>query len=713
MNVLNSLPLWGGLAALGVSIPVLVHLLNKSRPKKIPWAAMELLHRTSQQRARNIKLEDLFIMLLRCVALLLAAFAMMRVVFTNDGTFFSGAPRELIIAIDGSFSMNHGQFQSRFDLAKKHAFEAVKSLPSGSKFSMVVMGGEPDVIFRHSDPDLDTLEQRLDSLKAHPVALSLDNALSAVESLLDESDLANKEVQFLTDGQKQTWESLSLATLDHFAELQKMAAISVVPLSDGSFENLSVSALHVVSGVRRVGGFVSLSAMVTNHGQRPASTSLRLDHGDQNIEVQTVGPVESGESQLVRLSAQLDSSGSNRFKVSISPDNLAEDNIAYLAIEVPEKLKVLIIEGKDREARYLELGLQLQRSGYSRGLNHATFPSTSVRTQDIESADIIVLANVGDLSEDNLESLVESVRAGSGLMVYAGDQMDEFAAERILGQLMPLSFEATINPDSGQSHQLQVSAQPHRISRELSRLEAELSDCIVKGYHQLDPGPQANVLLGLSNGKPLLLTQPAGKGHVAFFATGPSRNWSNLPLNPAGPILLHLLIDELSAIGIPRAFEVGEFMDLDVPSSSLGAELKLLHPGGQISVPRRTSRPTEEGGVRLSLGASVEPGFYGLDLGGNSDVEVLAVNVDSNESDIELASVDDLKSVLQGTGVRVAVKEEMVDDTQQQTLLGSYLALAALLLMIAQGAFATELTRRKQQRTSPIRTGYGVGVNTD
>ena len=78
-----------------------------------------------------------------------------------------------------------------------------------------------------------------------------------------------------------------------------------------------------------------------------------------------------------------------------------------------------------------------------------------------------------------------------------------------------------------------------------------------------------------------------------------------------------------------------------------------------------------------------------MDLGGNSDVEVLAVNVDSNESDIELASVDDLKSVLQGTGVRVAVKEEMVDDTQQQTLLGSYLALAALLLMIAQGALST------------------------
>ena len=231
MNVLNSLPLWGGLAALGVSIPVLVHLLNKSRPKKIPLggdgAAPSNFPATSQKyQARGLVH---YASSLRCVA---------PCCFCDDACclherwhIFSGAPRELIIAIDGSFSMNHGQFQSRFDLAKKHAFEAVKSLPSGSKFSMVVMGGEPDVMFRHSDPDLDTLEQRLDSLKVHPVALSLDNALSAVEFLLDESDLTNKEVQFLTDGQKHTWESLSLATLDRFSELQKMAAISVVPLS--------------------------------------------------------------------------------------------------------------------------------------------------------------------------------------------------------------------------------------------------------------------------------------------------------------------------------------------------------------------------------------------------------------------------------------------------------------------------------------------------
>lgn len=713
MNALNPLPLWGGLAALGIAVPILVHLLNKARPRKLPWAAMELLQRTSQQRSRKIKLEDLFIMALRCLALLLAALAMMRLVFTNDGSFFSGAPRELILAVDASYSMNHGQFESRIDLAKKRAVEAVENLPVGSKLSLVTLGREPEVLFRHSDPDLDTLKRRLDSMEVHPSRLSLDTALSSIGYLLDESDLANKEVLFLTDGQHASWEALPRATLDRFAELQKVAAISVVPLSDGSSENLSVSGLHVVSGVRRAGGFASLSATVTNHGQRPASTSLLLTHNGQGVDVLQVGPIEPGEGQLVRLGSQLEDAGPNRFEVSIDPDNLPEDNATYLAIEVPEKLKVLIIEGRNREARYLELALRLQRSGYSHGLNPTILPSSSVGAGDIEGADVIILANVGDLPDESIESLGEQVRLGAGLLVYAGDQMDAFAAERMLGNLMPLTFGASVDPEAGEAHQLRVSAQSHRISRELGRLEAELSDCIVRGYHELEPATQANVLLNLSNGNPLLLTQAAGKGKVAFFATGPGRSWSTLPLNPAGPILFHLLLDELSSGGTQRSFKVGESLAVEVPAGSLGAEPKLLHPGGQTSVPRREEGLQDDNGIQLSLGVATEPGFYELDSGSNTDFEVLAVNVDPQESAIRPASIEELKAELQGTGVRIAGEEGDGEGTQRQTLLGSYLALAALLIMILQAALSTELTRRKQQRSAPIRTGFGVGVKAD
>ncbi len=43
MSFLNSLPLWSGLAALGVGIPILIHLWSRRQKVEIPWAAMELL----------------------------------------------------------------------------------------------------------------------------------------------------------------------------------------------------------------------------------------------------------------------------------------------------------------------------------------------------------------------------------------------------------------------------------------------------------------------------------------------------------------------------------------------------------------------------------------------------------------------------------------------------------------------------------------------
>ena len=87
--------------------------------------------------------------------------------------------------------------------------------------------------------------------------------------------------------------------------------------------------------------------------------SLSLTHDGEVVDVLSVGPLAPGESQLVRLGSQLEVAGSNRFRVSIDADHLVDDNTAYLAIEVPDQLKVLVVEGREREARYLDLALRL------------------------------------------------------------------------------------------------------------------------------------------------------------------------------------------------------------------------------------------------------------------------------------------------------------------------------------------------------------------
>ena len=710
MTSLNSLPLWGTLAALGISIPIVLHILNKARPKKVNWAAMELLQKTTQQQSKKIKLEDWLLMVLRCLTFLLVALAMMRLVFVNSSDLFSGASRELILVIDSSYSMNHGQYESRFDLAKKKAMKIVNSLPSGSKISLVTIGDEPEVLIRHKDPSEISLERYFAALEAKPEGFGLEVSLSVLDELLNESDSANREVIFLTDAQKRSWSENSESTIEKFAELSQKASISLLPLGDESYENLALSDFHMTSGACRSGGFINLSAKIINHGESLAAASIELFHNNNIVDVTSVSSLQPKEERLLRFGVQLESPGPNRFQLSLESDNLEDDNSAYLAIDVPDKLKVLIVEGSPGAGRYLELATQLERSGYAEGLICTVSLASLVSAEQIEKNDVIVLADVGDLDEENIKILDEKVRNGGGLLVYAGVNMDAFSAEQIIGRLVPMNWEKRVIPEDGQNHQIRVSPQSDQLGLELRRLEAEILDCKVNGFHQVQTAADSKILLELDNGNPLLFIQEVERGKLAIFTTGADREWSSLPLNPAGPILFHLLLQELSTGDRQKSLRIGESARVEIRSNRLGAEPKLIGPSGEISVPVRQEARESNKYIELLLSKTEIPGFHELQFGDNTDFEVLAANLDAGESDLKPATIDELESVFENTGVKILGSESMVDNSENQTHLGSFLALAALFAFIGQAAFSTELTRRKQKSAPAIRTGFGVGV---
>ena len=649
-------------------------------------------------------------MVLRCLTFLLVALAMMRLVFVNSSDLFSGASRELILVIDSSYSMNHGQYESRFDLAKKKAMKIVNSLPSGSKISLVTIGDEPEVLIRHKDPSEISLERYFAALEAKPEGFGLEVSLSLLDELLNESDSANREVIFLTDAQKRSWCENSESTIEKFAELGKKASISLLPLGDESYENLALSDFHMTSGACRSGGFINLSAKIINHGESLATASIKLFHNSNIVDVTSVSSLQPKEERLLRFGVQLESSGPNKFQLSLESDNLEDDNSAYLAIDVPDKLKVLIVEGSPGAGRYLELATQLERSGYAEGLICTVSLASLVSAEQIEKNDVVVLADVGDLDEENIKILDEKVRNGAGLLVYAGVNMDAFSAEQIIGRLVTMDWEKRVSPEDGRDHQIRVSPQSDQLGLELRRLEAEILDCKVNGFHQVQTAADSKILLELDNSNPLLFIQEVERGKLAIFTTGADREWSSLPLNPAGPILFHLLLQELSTGDRQKSLRIGESARVEIRSNRLGAEPKLIGPSGEVSVPVRQEARESNKYIELLLSKTEIPGFHELQFGDNTDFEVLAANLDAGESDLKPATIDELESVFENTGVKILGSESMVDNSENQTHLGSFLALAALFAFIGQAAFSTELTRRKQKSAPAIRTGFGVGV---
>ena len=75
MSFLNPIML-AGLAA--VSVPIIIHLLNRRRFQKVVWAAMRFLQNAVEQNQRRMRIEDMILLALRCLLLALLALALAR-----------------------------------------------------------------------------------------------------------------------------------------------------------------------------------------------------------------------------------------------------------------------------------------------------------------------------------------------------------------------------------------------------------------------------------------------------------------------------------------------------------------------------------------------------------------------------------------------------------------------------------------------------------
>ncbi len=131
MSFLNPLLLFG-IAA--VSVPIIIHLLNRRKFQKVVWAAMRFIQTSVERNQRRMRVEDMILLALRCLLLALLAFALARPAFQNSGADFLGQSKvTAVVILDNSASMGMSDGSTtRFEKARKAAEQAIETMPGGS-----------------------------------------------------------------------------------------------------------------------------------------------------------------------------------------------------------------------------------------------------------------------------------------------------------------------------------------------------------------------------------------------------------------------------------------------------------------------------------------------------------------------------------------------------------------------------------------------------
>ena len=107
IHFLSPLLIWGTLLG---AIPIIIHLLNRRRFRRVEWAPMRYLKLTIQRNRRRIQIEELLLLLLRIALPVLLFFFLARPLLNPTGleqVARAGGRSSQVVLVDDSLSMGY------------------------------------------------------------------------------------------------------------------------------------------------------------------------------------------------------------------------------------------------------------------------------------------------------------------------------------------------------------------------------------------------------------------------------------------------------------------------------------------------------------------------------------------------------------------------------------------------------------------------------
>jgi len=712
MGTLNSLGLWSIIGALGIAVPIIIHLLYRKHRRQTDWAAMELLRRALVTRSGQVKIEDLVILLLRCLALALLALALLRITLDSNSVL-ADEKIGMVVAIDASYSMNHGEF-SRFDSAIDKAREIFgQTAKEGDPVSLVLMSSRPEVLLRSARYDPATVTEILDGLdSAGPNSLNLETNIELLDELVKELKTPGKECFLITDSQEMDWSELPQKTRNTLEQLQEeeKANIFIVPASNEGEDNLAIESLDYTWGSLRKSGEARFTALVRNTGRSSEEGATLEFSVDGNLTKRVaVGSLPAGESRPLEFTTQFDKAGDVTLQAELSKDDLADDNVRHAVARIRPGIRVLFLEGDIENTAgnrggsyYAKAALRPQDSDSEEGVVVNEIDPADFGLEKLNAYDVVIMNNVLSVSSDTAKRLKRFVNEGGGLIVFAGDRVEASEYNQSLGDgeggegILPAQLGAIATSENEEGWALEASKSGHLLARLTARYPEKLLDAIrITRQIEATPAENSETLITSQSGNPVLLSRSTGSGTVLLFTTTANQRWNNLPREPLYAILLQQAVTMLTSDPGRLQLTVGTDASLPLAKREAGEFVALRTPGAENA---EDVRVTQDGDQLVAEVSLTEHGIYEIEAEDDKPGMVVAANVNARESNVRVVEGAALANSLDDTGVKVLNRAGSMADAIQAERRGSELSsrllLAAIIAFILQSVLARRFTNR-------------------
>ena len=689
MIFLNPAVLFGLLAA---SIPVLIHLLNLKKLKKIEFSTLTFLKELQKNKIRKLKLKQWLLLALRVliILLLVTAFARPTLKGIALGGTTSAAKTTAVYILDDTFSMSAVDADgSYFNQSKQIIINLIKNLQEGDEAALVFVSDQGNEDLKPT-LDLDEISKEVKEADISYSSGTINHALIRASEIIDRSNNFNKEIYLLSDFQKGRLSDESLPDLSRL--LNDKVKLYTFNFSGKDLFNLGIDELKVNTQIFEKDKPVSFDVTVTNYSGQPVGNRvLSLFINGERSAQQSIS-LSPGESKSVTMEAVVKTTGYIDAFAELEDDDIVQDNKRFTDFYVPDKIPAAIFYDDQDDIKFVETALSL--TGEAGTIKLTEKNSNQISSFDLSQFDVIIITGAANIS--NFDRLKAYLSNGGGLFIMPGNKSNAADFSRItsgLGLPVPEGTAGKVNEPSNAVLFDKVEYD-HPIFRNIfSGIEKKkLQSPDIYFHYKISSGGKGINIITLTDGTSFLSDYKIGKGKALLLNTSPVLSWSNFPLKN---IFAPLLVKSVFYLASKDMAESENFAGNPVTVTLSDVTL----PQVKVKRPDKTEEL-----VNLEKSGSLNFITYSkTDVTGNykfysgqKSVAEISINADPRESVVKYLSDQDFIKYLDGInfkGKHITIsKSENPSEIVMQSRFGSELwrifLFAALITALVEMAIA-------------------------
>ena len=656
MSFLQQAMLWGLFA---VSIPVIIHLLNRRRFRTVEWGAMQFLLKATKESRGKKRLKHFLILLMRSLAIAALVFAIARPLVGGFFGWGSGKVETVILILDRSASMERAE--KDITLSKRRAVlsQVVDAMEELDGARLVLIHSATENWEEVSSPEV---LPELSFTAPTDASADIPGMLARALDYIKEAKPGRTEIWVASDLQKKDWNpednrwEAFRATLK---EEEFQSKLRILALSGRERNDL---AIRVTSALREAGDLVLNLELDREEDTGPTSVTVTVDHmgARSGSEVAL-----NGQTQRFQRRIPLEGAGGGHGWVSITDNANKRNNVSYYAYgrEAPVRSHLVVENSTDEEVL--------------KSLSKALDPGFANQEVTVRNPNLAHQINF----------------ASASLIVWkaplpeppVSDQMFEYVQDGGVVLFLPSSADSEAS-FGGLSWEPVAEAPKDKyfIIDDWERSDGAFRDALdgsplpmdrIRAIKRRGIVGDFTALATWQDNEPLLARRVIEAGQVLFLSTLPSYTWSNLEQTA-----LHL-------VALQRSLEEGN---------------KRMGAGFFGTAGEESARPTsEEIRSRIDSYADGDPGNASYEAGVYRLGErTMAVNRPVAEDSLELLTNGELETALSGTDYSLLEDKDASGDSSLSRPVWRAFLIAMLVFLIVEALLCLQ-PKRVETSTAP------------